>query len=227
MNATEFVRLATHLEYKISLDIIPVEPVVDGIGRKEHSPWCQPGQISNLATFCDRVGIIRGQKGCGNITEKGRRSTMSRPVTHKARTEFLAKAGEHLKSMRAALTDGGTSDIRADRSGSSAGSLDSGDLASKELEQHMMVILSAREQDRLIAIDHALKRMAEANYGLCEACGLEIAAQRLKAIPFTRHCRDCQEDIEREAKTRYQGTDIERRGLRGLPPDPAEDEIDQ
>ena len=91
----------------------------------------------------------------------------------------------------------------------------------------MMVILSAREQDRLIAIDHALKRMAEANYGLCEACGLEIAAQRLKAIPFTRHCRDCQEDIEREAKTRYQGTDIERRGLRGLPPDPAEDEIDQ
>jgi RNA polymerase-binding transcription factor DksA len=66
--------------------------------------------------------------------------------------------------------------------------------------------------------------MDEANYGLCEACGLEIAEQRLKAMPFTRHCRDCQQDREREAKTRYRRGDIEQEPIE-FGSNLAEDEI--
>jgi DnaK suppressor protein len=87
--------------------------------------------------------------------------------------------------------------------------MDSGDLASNELAQHMTMLLADRDRERIIEIDDALKRMDDLSYGMCEACGLEIAEQRLQAMPFTRHCRDCQQDHEREAKTRYRGNDIE------------------
>jgi DnaK suppressor protein len=50
-------------------------------------------------------------------------------------------------------------------------------------------------------IDDALVRMDEGTYGVCESCGLEIAEERLEAMPFTRLCRDCQQDMEREAKS--------------------------
>ncbi len=69
-------------------------------------------------------------------------------------------------------------------------------------------MLSARERDRIIEIDRALERIDQGNYGICTACGFEITEPRLQAMPFTHHCRDCQQDQEREAKTRYRGNDI-------------------
>lgn len=150
---------------------------------------------------------------------------MTKRLTSKNRRDFIVKVSQHLKSMRAALIHELASDVRAARSTSNGGSLDSGDLASKELEQHMTVILSERERDRIIEIDHALRRTDEADYGVCEACGLEISEQRLQAMPFTRYCRDCQHDQEQEAKTRYRGDDIERERLREFTSNPTEEKI--
>jgi DnaK suppressor protein len=56
-------------------------------------------------------------------------------------------------------------------------------------------------------IDDALGRMSEGSYGVCESCGLEIAQERLDAMPFTRLCRDCQQDQEREAKSQRRSDD--------------------
>lgn len=142
---------------------------------------------------------------------------MTKPLTSKSRRDFNIKASQHLKSLRIALIHELASDMRGGHSVShGGGSMDSGDLASNELEQHMSVILSERERDRIIEIDEALKRMDEADYGVCEACGSEIAEQRLIAMPFAKRCRDCQHDQEREAKTRYRGNDIEQQGFREL-----------
>jgi hypothetical protein len=49
---------------------------------------------------------------------------------------------------------------------------------------NMTVILPKRERDRMIEIDHVLRRMDEADYIVCETCGLEISEQRLKAMPL-------------------------------------------
>ncbi|HYL57639.1 MAG TPA: TraR/DksA C4-type zinc finger protein, partial [Candidatus Acidoferrales bacterium] len=49
--------------------------------------------------------------------------------------------------------------------------------------------------------DDALERLDDGSYGVCESCGLEVAEERLSAMPFTRLCRDCQQDEEREAKS--------------------------
>ena len=147
---------------------------------------------------------------------------MTKPLTSKGRREFIVKARESLKSTRVALIHELAADLRAEHPGSSGGSMDSADLASNELEQNMTAILSERERDRIIEIDHALRRMDEANYSVCQACGLEIATERLQAMPFTGHCRDCQQDIEREAKTRYRGNDVEQQGFRELTSPPEE-----
>ncbi|HEY1852658.1 MAG TPA: TraR/DksA C4-type zinc finger protein [Candidatus Binataceae bacterium] len=134
--------------------------------------------------------------------------TMTKPNMYKGRGEFIAKSREHLERMRVALIHELASDMRATRSPGGNGSMDSADLASMELEQRMAVVLSARERDRIIEIDRALERIDQGNYGVCAACGFEITEPRLQAMPFTRHCRDCQQDQEREAKTRYRGNDI-------------------
>ena len=62
-------------------------------------------------------------------------------------------------------------------------------------------ILSDRERVKLKQIDDALERLDDGSYGVCESCGLEIAEERLGAMPFSRLCRDCQQDEEREAKS--------------------------
>lgn len=150
---------------------------------------------------------------------------MTKTPMSKTRMEFIARAGEHLKSMRAGLIHELASDIRAGRSSSRGGSLDSGELAFKELEQNVSVILSERQSDRITEIDHALKQMREANYGVCEACGLEIAEPRLEAMPFARLCRDCQHDQEHEAKTKRRGGNIGQNPFLELESNITEDEI--
>ena len=103
--------------------------------------------------------------------------------------------------------------------------MDSADLASEEVGRHVNMTLSERGRGRINEIEHALRRIDEANYGVCEECGLEVAEARLKAMPFTRHCWDCQRDQERAAKTRHRGGDIEQERLKEFGPIPAEDGI--
>ena len=42
-------------------------------------------------------------------------------------------------------------------------------------------------------VESALKRVVGGTYGECEACGEEISANRLKAIPWACYCLTCQE----------------------------------
>lgn len=46
-------------------------------------------------------------------------------------------------------------------------------------------------QERLKDVDHALKKVSQDNYGLCETCGAEIAIERLEAMPTARYCMTC------------------------------------
>jgi DnaK suppressor protein len=59
----------------------------------------------------------------------------------------------------------------------------------------------------LAKIDEALRRLDQGGYGICEDCGREISAARLKAVPFAGLCRECQEQQEyreREERQRSQ-----------------------
>jgi len=76
------------------------------------------------------------------------------------------------------------------------------DLASTERERELKLVLGDRDRKKLTEIDHALERINEGSYGTCEECGEPIAENRLRILPFTRVCVDCQSHNEREQKIR-------------------------
>ena len=74
------------------------------------------------------------------------------------------------------------------------------DVASDHYEREFNLGLVTSERRVLLDIDEALKRISEGNYGSCLMCGNNIAKRRLSAIPHARHCKKCQEKLEKEQK---------------------------
>ena len=56
--------------------------------------------------------------------------------------------------------------------------------------------LMQMKSETLSRIDQAIARLEDGTYGLCQECNQDIAAARLKALPFAALCRECQEDTE-------------------------------
>jgi DnaK suppressor protein len=130
------------------------------------------------------------------------------------REEFLSKVLDRLTEIRSKLLDEVDTDQKAQRDENKDEGMDAYDLASVERDREINFILSDRERMKIKEIDDALARLADGSYGICESCGLEIAEERLDALPFTRMCSDCQQDQEREARTQGRVVEMDDRGYR-------------
>ena len=75
---------------------------------------------------------------------------------------------------------------------------DEGDRADSERTHEVSILLSARDKEKVLAIDEALAKVSEGTFGVCEECGDEIGAGRLKAMPLARLCIPCQSKLENE-----------------------------
>jgi len=53
---------------------------------------------------------------------------------------------------------------------------------------------------QLTQLEEAQRRLEMGAYGKCEGCGEVIDIQRLKAVPFTAYCIECQKKQEGPAK---------------------------
>jgi DnaK suppressor protein len=126
---------------------------------------------------------------------------MAKKSTAANRKKFLADLRQHLLDMKAKLIEEMESESKAERESNKDEGMDTYDLASEERDREINFILSDRERSKVKNIDDALQRMDERSYGVCDSCGLEIAEERLEAMPFTRLCRDCQQDQEQEARS--------------------------
>jgi DnaK suppressor protein len=126
---------------------------------------------------------------------------MTKQAMAASRTQFMADLRQQLIDMKAKLLEEIELESKAEREGNKDEGLDTYDLASEERDREISFILSDREHSKIKNIDDALARMEDHSYGICDACGLEIAEERLAAMPFTRLCRDCQQDREREARS--------------------------
>ncbi len=51
--------------------------------------------------------------------------------------------------------------------------------------------LAAGQRDKLDQIEHALERLDDGTYGICESCGKPIGKLRLQAAPRATLCVDC------------------------------------
>ena len=76
--------------------------------------------------------------------------------------------------------------------------MDEVDQASSEYMQAFSFRLRGRERFLLGKIEHALKKMDEGEYGLCEECDDQISLKRLMARPEAQLCIQCKEAQEKE-----------------------------
>jgi DnaK suppressor protein len=151
------------------------------------------------------------------------RQVMPKKAAATNRKKFLIKMHEQLEELKTKLLGEIDSELRAEREGNKDEGMDTYDLASEERDREINFILSDRERVKIKQIDDALDRLDEGSYGMCESCGLEIAEERLQALPFTRLCRDCQQEQEKEAKSQRRFDD-ERNTYRKLGSTDADEE---
>jgi DnaK suppressor protein len=74
--------------------------------------------------------------------------------------------------------------------------LDLADQASDSYDKDLANSLSEAERGRLASVEHALKRVEEGVYGLCDTCSKPIPLGRLQALPFAKLCVPCQQGEE-------------------------------
>ena len=76
--------------------------------------------------------------------------------------------------------------------------------------QEVDLALMQMKSETLKKIDQALLRLEEGTYGRCQECDAEIAAPRLRALPFAALCRDCQEEAESNVRAAREARAFER-----------------
>jgi DnaK suppressor protein len=73
---------------------------------------------------------------------------------------------------------------------------DIADRAASSYTKEFLFSQSNNERQLLQMVDGALARIREGSFGECLHCGNEINPKRLEAVPWTRHCIECQEKLE-------------------------------
>lgn len=75
------------------------------------------------------------------------------------------------------------------------------DIADKAINSYTKEFLFRKSNDDrfiLQLVQEALERMESGAYGVCVACGGEMQQKRLDAVPWARHCFECQQKQEQD-----------------------------
>jgi DnaK suppressor protein len=108
---------------------------------------------------------------------------MKKSELNQYKKALLGKKAELEKSVRAGLLADGQTD----------GHGDFADRSSAANEQEINIHLKQTDAKLLRAIEDALQRVETGAFGICIECEEEIAAPRLKAVPWTKVCIACKE----------------------------------
>jgi len=73
---------------------------------------------------------------------------------------------------------------------------DIADRAASSYTKEFLFHQSNNDRQLLQMVENALSRIREGTFGECISCGKEINPKRLEAVPWTRHCIECQEKLE-------------------------------
>jgi len=113
--------------------------------------------------------------------------------------EKLIKLREEILGQMKDLSKDTLMKTQKDISGDISGySIHMADVASDNYEREFSLGLVSNEQDLLLEIESALKRLDDEEYGICLMCNKPISKGRLKVIPYAHYCKKCKEKIEKE-----------------------------
>ena len=111
-----------------------------------------------------------------------------RKVDH-YRKQLLAKQEEFRRMVARSEQDGREADIEVTQ-----------DLADRAANSYTKEFLFHQSDDNrriLQLIQEALRRAENGSYGFCVECQQGVQAKRLEAVPWARHCIECQEKQEK------------------------------
>lgn len=110
---------------------------------------------------------------------------MKRSELERFRQLLTTKRTELLDRVRAARS--------SDANETETEAPDLGDRALNTMSRDLLYQLSTGERDIVRRIDAALARMDKGVYGKCVHCNNDVQPGRLRAVPWARHCIECQE----------------------------------
>ncbi|MDP2940195.1 MAG: TraR/DksA family transcriptional regulator [Candidatus Omnitrophota bacterium] len=111
--------------------------------------------------------------------------------------KILLKYKEDIADQIKHISDNTLKKSQRDAAGDiSSYTLHMADMATDTYDREFSLDLASNERKLLYEIDDALKRIDEKNFGICEKCSKSINKPRLKALPYTRMCLDCQRGLE-------------------------------
>lgn len=76
---------------------------------------------------------------------------------------------------------------------------DVADKAINSYTKEFLFHLSNSDRNLLQMVAEALQRIKDGTYGQCASCGNDMNPKRLEAVPWARHCLNCQEKVEQGA----------------------------
>jgi len=102
--------------------------------------------------------------------------------------KLLAKQEELLRLVTKSEQDGREADEEATQ--------DVADKAANSYTKEFLFHQSDDSRRMLQLVNEALERIRTSSFGLCVACQEEVQPKRLEAVPWARHCIECQEKQE-------------------------------
>jgi len=108
----------------------------------------------------------------------------------KKKAEYYKKS---LVTTQEALLRLVTKSERDGREADEEATQDVADKAANSYTKEFLFHQSDENRRVLQLVDEALERLKNGTYGLCVSCQGEVQVKRLEAVPWARHCIDCQE----------------------------------
>ncbi len=126
--------------------------------------------------------------GAGKPSQDFRSDTMDKKKLEGFKKRLETRQQELRRTVSRTQADG--------RSADEDTAQDIADRAASSYTKEFLFSQSNNERQLLQMVDKALARIREGSFGECIHCGKEINAKRLEAVPWTRHCIECQEKLE-------------------------------
>lgn len=115
-----------------------------------------------------------------------------------ARTDALKTLQKTLSARRNELRKRLHGEL-AGLSGAANASGDAADAAFDNAGEEIASQLAEMEAKELAQINHALVKIKQGNYGVCDACSCKIPVARLTALPYSTLCIKCQRESENDS----------------------------
>lgn len=143
-------------------------------------------------TAASGVPAARGTAEAGTLAVLPGEDPWTTAEVEEARSELVSEVerlGAEIASSEAAVA--GLLRDSADSGG------DEADAGAKNISREYEMALAANTRDMLVQAEHALQRLDEGTYGLCEVCGNPIGKARMQAFPRATLCLDDKQRQER------------------------------